>query len=55
MPLPLPADLPPGTYRLVIGLYDPSNGQRLVLRAAAPPDPALDGPDALVLAEIKVP
>ncbi|MCL4505147.1 MAG: phospholipid carrier-dependent glycosyltransferase [Chloroflexi bacterium] len=26
----LPADLPPGQYILVAGMYDPSNGQRLV-------------------------
>lgn len=27
--LPLPPDLPPGMYRLAVGLYDPTNGQRL--------------------------
>ncbi len=27
--LPLPADLPPGQYRLIAGLYDPATGQRL--------------------------
>ncbi len=27
--IPLPPDLPPGTYRLAVGLYDPTNGQRL--------------------------
>jgi 4-amino-4-deoxy-L-arabinose transferase-like glycosyltransferase len=54
LPLALPADAPAGTYRLVIGLYDPSNGQRLVLRASTPIDPALDGPDALVLTEVPV-
>ncbi len=26
---PLPGDLPPGSYRLVAGLYDPAGGQRL--------------------------
>jgi hypothetical protein len=55
LPLALPADAPAGAYRLVIGLYDPSNGQRLSLRAAAPLDPALDGPDALLLTEMRVP
>jgi 4-amino-4-deoxy-L-arabinose transferase-like glycosyltransferase len=55
LPLALPADALAGTYRLVIGLYDPSNGQRLRLRASAPIDPALDGPDALVLTEVRVP
>jgi hypothetical protein len=55
LPLALPANVSPGIYRLVIGLYDPSNGQRLRLRANAPIDPALDGPDALVLTEVRVP
>ncbi len=27
--IPLPADLPPGDYELVAGLYDPATGQRL--------------------------
>ncbi len=54
LPLALPADVPAGTYRLVIGLYDPSNGQRLALHAGAPIDPALDGPDALVLTAVRV-
>ena len=27
--LSLPADLPPGNYRLIAGLYNPANGQRL--------------------------
>jgi 4-amino-4-deoxy-L-arabinose transferase-like glycosyltransferase len=54
LPLALPADAPAGIYRLVVGLYDPSNGQRLALRASAPIDPALDGPDALVLTEVRV-
>jgi 4-amino-4-deoxy-L-arabinose transferase-like glycosyltransferase len=55
LPLALPADVRPGTYRLVIGLYDPSSGQRLALHASVPTDPALDGPDALVLTEVRVP
>jgi hypothetical protein len=54
LPIALPADAPAGSYRLAIGLYDPSNGQRLALRASAPIDPALDGPDALVLTEVRV-
>jgi hypothetical protein len=55
LPLPVPADAPAGMYRLVIGRYDPASGQRLALRAGAPTDPALDGPDALVLAEVRIP
>jgi hypothetical protein len=51
LPLAIPADAPAGIYRLTIGLYDPANGQRLPVAAATPIDPALDGPDALLLAE----
>ncbi|HEU4326206.1 MAG TPA: glycosyltransferase family 39 protein [Roseiflexaceae bacterium] len=51
--LPLPADLPPGPYRLTVGLYAPGTGQRLGVRGAAI-DPALDGPDALVLDELEI-
>ena len=33
--LPLPADTPPGTYQLWVGMYDPATGERLT-RAGAP-------------------
>ncbi|NKQ36517.1 MAG: hypothetical protein HF973_12975 [Chloroflexi bacterium] len=33
--IPLPADLPPGEYRLAVGLYTPHNGQRLPATDAA--------------------
>ncbi len=52
--LPLPADLPAGTYQLAIGLYDPANGQRLPLNTSNPSDHAPDGEHALLLAEIHV-
>jgi hypothetical protein len=29
MALPLPADLPPGDYRVVVGVYDPTTGAAL--------------------------
>ncbi len=51
LPLALPADAPAGTYRLVMGIYDPATGQRLHATAAAVAAPALDGPDALLLGE----
>ncbi len=51
LPLAIPADAPAGAYRLTIGLYEPTSGQRLPVAAATPIDPALDGPDALLLAE----
>jgi 4-amino-4-deoxy-L-arabinose transferase-like glycosyltransferase len=52
--VPLPPNLPAGTYRLVIGLYDPTSGQRLPLHTLLAIDPALDGPDALLLDSVTV-
>ena len=51
-PLAVPSDAPPGTYRVVIGMYELATGDRLPLKSAEPVDPSLDGPDALVLAEL---
>ncbi|NNJ13198.1 hypothetical protein EKD04_023010 [Chloroflexales bacterium ZM16-3] len=47
--LPLPANLPSDTYRLVIGLYDPQSFARLPLAEGSPADPAVAGPDALLV------
>lgn len=52
--LPLPADLPPGTYQLAVGLYDPATGQRLPLEVSNPSDRAPDGEHALLLTDIQV-
>jgi 4-amino-4-deoxy-L-arabinose transferase-like glycosyltransferase len=49
LPLTIPADAPPGELRLAIGLYDAASGQRLPLAEADALDPAVDGPDALLL------
>jgi hypothetical protein len=54
LPLAIPANAPVGDYRLLIGLYDPATGQRLPLEAPTKADPALDGPDALLLSTIEV-
>jgi hypothetical protein len=54
LPLAIPPGAPPGRYRLAIGLYDPASNQRLTLAAGAALDPAVDGPDALLLAEIEL-
>jgi hypothetical protein len=43
--LPLPADLPPGDYRLITGMYDPATGERL---------PVTSGGDFVPLGEVKV-
>ena len=44
--IPLSGDLSPGTYHLLVGLYDPKTGQRLLLP---------DGSDSVRLAGITVP
>jgi hypothetical protein len=44
--IPLPPQLPPGTYSLLVGLYDPATGERL---------PLPDGSGALQLPEITLP
>jgi hypothetical protein len=54
VPLALPGDAPAGTYDLVVGLYDPTNGQRLPLVANTPAALALDGPDALLLTQLEL-
>jgi 4-amino-4-deoxy-L-arabinose transferase-like glycosyltransferase len=53
-PLRLPANLPSGQYRVVLGVYAP-DGARLPLHSgpAAPAD--LDGPDALLVSTFGVP
>ena len=42
-PLPIPADLAPGVYHLLVGMYDPDNGQRLpiIYQGKAQPDDQL--------------
>jgi hypothetical protein len=44
--IPIPAALPPGTYHLLAGLYDPATGERLTLP---------DGSDSLLLTEVTLP
>ncbi|NJN65436.1 MAG: hypothetical protein HC884_01355 [Chloroflexaceae bacterium] len=36
LPIDLPADLPEGSYRVVVGAYRPADGQRLPLSEAPP-------------------
>jgi hypothetical protein len=47
--------LPPGTYQLTLGVYDPQTGARLPLVAGPAADPARAGADALLLGTIRVP
>jgi hypothetical protein len=54
-PVPLGTDLPPGTYWLAVGLYDPESGDRLPLRSARPPTAAPgDGSGTLLLGPVKI-
>jgi 4-amino-4-deoxy-L-arabinose transferase-like glycosyltransferase len=55
LPLAVPMHLPTGCYRLFIGLYYQESGQRLPLTTNAGIDPALDGPNALLLTTIVLP
>lgn len=48
-PLPLPPDLPTGSYWIGIGLYDPDSFARLPVRGPPQPDAPGDGPDVLIL------
>ncbi len=48
-PLPVPADLPPDTYWLAIGLYDPVTFARLPVATPAPPTAPDAGGNALLL------
>lgn len=55
IPLTLPPDLPPGEYKLLIGLYDPAAaGARLPLGSPHTADPALSGSNALLLATLEL-
>ncbi len=49
LPLPLPADLAAGEYRLILGLYNSVTGERVPLIAGMAADPTLAGADALLL------
>jgi 4-amino-4-deoxy-L-arabinose transferase-like glycosyltransferase len=55
LPLPLPANLPHGTYRLVIGLYDIGTNQRPPLTEGPAADPSLDGPSVVLLDTLTLP
>jgi 4-amino-4-deoxy-L-arabinose transferase-like glycosyltransferase len=54
LPLELPANMPAGRYQLLIGLYDPANGQRAALSTPTKVDPTIDGPDAFPLLQTRL-
>jgi 4-amino-4-deoxy-L-arabinose transferase-like glycosyltransferase len=53
--LGLPANLPAGQYRLVMGLYDVATNQRVPFTGGTQADPAQAGANALLLQEITLP
>jgi hypothetical protein len=55
LPITLPADAPPGSYRVVMGLYAPATGERLPLSSPHRLDPSINGPDTLLLTTQRVP
>jgi hypothetical protein len=54
-PAPLPADLAPGEYRVVIGLYRPETGGRLPLTQGQALPEAVNGPEVLELMTLRRP
>jgi hypothetical protein len=54
LPLRLPADLPAGQYRVVLGAYTPEGG-RLPLRRGPAAPAELDGPDVLLVTTVRLP
>jgi 4-amino-4-deoxy-L-arabinose transferase-like glycosyltransferase len=53
LPLELPADLAPGRYTLILGLFDAATGARLPLAEGPPADPAIAGDNALLVATVE--
>ncbi|HEX5689138.1 MAG TPA: glycosyl transferase, partial [Roseiflexaceae bacterium] len=52
--VPVQPNLAPGTYWLALGVYRPSDGGRLELRAASPTAAPSDGPNALLIGPITI-
>src|SRR5262249_43153334 len=54
LPIALPANLTPGTYRIALGVYQPG-AARLALSRGQALSEDIDGPDAIELGEIQLP
>ncbi|HEY0606100.1 MAG TPA: glycosyltransferase family 39 protein [Herpetosiphonaceae bacterium] len=54
LPVPFPAELPAGSYRVVLGLYDPAAQTRLPLTVGTAAPVELDGEHALLLTTVEV-
>lgn len=55
LPMALPADLAPGRYQLVMGVYATETGTRLAFQGGTPADPALAGDHAILLTSLSLP
>lgn len=53
--LPLPADVPPGEYRVALGVYQPAEGRRLPLKGGTVLPPEVDGAETLLLTTLRIP
>jgi hypothetical protein len=54
LPIPLPADLPPGKYAIGLGVYTPHDWSRFPLRQGVALPPTIDGDEVLLLAYLVV-
>jgi hypothetical protein len=55
LPIALPADLPAGEYRVILGIYHSADGSRLPLSEPQPLPPDVDGPHTLLLTTLTIP
>jgi hypothetical protein len=53
--LPLPPGLPPGEYRVALGVYQPTDGRRLPLKGGTALPPEVDGAETLLLTTLNLP
>jgi len=54
LPMELPSELPNGNYRVVMGLYNPHNGERPEVHGGQPADFEIAGPQALLLTTVQI-
>jgi 4-amino-4-deoxy-L-arabinose transferase-like glycosyltransferase len=52
--LEVPANLPPGRYKIELGMYRPTDGKRLTVTQAAPGQWVTSGGDSLILFEVNI-
>lgn len=55
LPLELPPDLPPGTYEIILGLYDATSGERLPIGGDIATESPYAGARALLLTTVTLP